>query len=214
MRKPIIITTTIAVILMLNASAQRPLLAADDDFDAVKEAAEQGDVVAQVWLGTMYTLGEGVPEDDAEAAHWFRQAAEQGDALAQRNLGFMYAKGEGVPEDDIQAYAWISLCRRTRQGECHKCKGNAYCKNVSAQRLQRRRNFHANTGKPLVPAASRISNAARLLSLFFFSSPDRTRSTRCSDSIPASRTGLQDGLLIVSVSGKMGNRRSCNSLTT
>ena len=30
------------------------------------------------------------PQDDAEAAKWFRLAAEQGDAEAQHNLGVMY----------------------------------------------------------------------------------------------------------------------------
>ncbi len=83
--------------------------AADDDFDAVKKAAEQGHVDAQYNLGIMYANGEGVPQDYAEAARWYRQAAEQGHASAQHNLGAMYANGEGVPEDDIQAYAWISI---------------------------------------------------------------------------------------------------------
>ena len=45
---------------------------------------------AQYNLGLMYANGEGVPEDDAEAVHWYRKAAEQGDANAQNNLGVMY----------------------------------------------------------------------------------------------------------------------------
>ena len=66
--------------------------AAEDDFDAVKKAAELGDVDAQVRLGVMYDYGEGVSEDDAEAVRWYRKAAEQGDAGAQHNLGVMYAR--------------------------------------------------------------------------------------------------------------------------
>ena len=81
-------------------------LAAGDDFDAVKKAAEQGDALAQVRLGIMYTMGEGVPEDDAEAVRWYSRAAEQGDADAQFKLGFMYNDGEGVPEDDAEAVRW------------------------------------------------------------------------------------------------------------
>ena len=54
---------------------------------------------AQFDLGVMYSRGEGVPEDDAEAVRWYRLAAEQWDALAQTNLGFMYATGNGVSED-------------------------------------------------------------------------------------------------------------------
>ena len=52
---------------------------ADDDFDAVKKAAEQGHADAQYNLGLMYDYGGGVPEDDAEAVRWYRKAAEQGD---------------------------------------------------------------------------------------------------------------------------------------
>ncbi len=44
--------------------------------------AEQGDANAQFNLGSMYEYGEGVPQDDKEAARWFRLAAEQGYAKA------------------------------------------------------------------------------------------------------------------------------------
>ena len=57
----------------------------------------------------MYAVGEGVPEDDRQAARWYHKAAEQGRARGQFNLGLIYAKGEGVPEDYIRAYAWSSL---------------------------------------------------------------------------------------------------------
>jgi hypothetical protein len=57
----------------------------------------------------MYSRGEGVLEDDAEAVRWYRLAADQGDALAQTNLGFMYAHGDGVPPDLVFAYMWFSL---------------------------------------------------------------------------------------------------------
>ncbi len=50
-----------------------------------------------------------MPQDDAEAARWYRRAAEQGDALAQRNLGTMYILGKGVPQDDVEAYKWLNL---------------------------------------------------------------------------------------------------------
>ena len=57
----------------------------------------------------MYALGEGVPQDDAEATRWFRLAAEQGVAGAQGQLGFMYALGEGVPQDRAEAVRWYRL---------------------------------------------------------------------------------------------------------
>jgi hypothetical protein len=70
-------------------------------------AAEQGDADAQYKLGIAYCQGDNVPQDDAQAAKWFRKAAEKGFALAQNNLGVLYYKGEGVPQDNEQAAQWF-----------------------------------------------------------------------------------------------------------
>ena len=74
-----------------------------------KPLADQGDADAQNNLGAMYADGEGVVEDDAEAARWYRLAADQGLAAAQVFLGAMYANGRGVPEDDAEAVRWYRL---------------------------------------------------------------------------------------------------------
>ena len=70
----------------------------------------------------MYDNGEGVPEDDREAAKWYRKAAEQGDASAQFNLGGMYATGEGVPEDYVMAYVWANLSAAQGKKEANDIK--------------------------------------------------------------------------------------------
>ncbi|MDN3630395.1 tetratricopeptide repeat protein [Vibrio lentus] len=72
----------------------------------VKEAAVQGDAYNQDYLGYLYTKGIGVPQNDKQAAYWFRKAAEQGNASAQTNLGVMYFKGQGVLQDNKQAVRW------------------------------------------------------------------------------------------------------------
>ena len=54
--------------------------------------AEQGDATAQYNLGVMYALGEGVPENDAEAATWYRKAAEQGHASGSCPPARVYAE--------------------------------------------------------------------------------------------------------------------------
>ena len=41
----------------------------------VRRAAEEGDSIAQCKLGTMYAEGNGVSQDEAEAAKWYRLAA-------------------------------------------------------------------------------------------------------------------------------------------
>ncbi len=71
--------------------------------------AKQGDAVAQAMLGAMYEDGQGVQQDDKEAARWYRLAADQGSALAQVNIGAMYLKGQGVAQDYNEALRWLRL---------------------------------------------------------------------------------------------------------
>ena len=52
-----------------------------------REAAKQGNPEAQFDLGLMYERAQGVSEDPAEAALWYRKAAAQGHDLAQKRLG-------------------------------------------------------------------------------------------------------------------------------
>jgi len=78
-------------------------------FAAQSAGAEQGDAEAQLWRGSMYDMGVGVPRDDVEAVKWYRLAADQGLAEAQGMLGTMYSIGEGVPQDYAEAYVWYSV---------------------------------------------------------------------------------------------------------
>lgn len=69
-------------------------------------AADQGDVVAQLHLGTMYSYGKGVEQNDAEAFRWYRAAAEQGDVEGQYMIAHMYRVGRGVLQDYSQSVRW------------------------------------------------------------------------------------------------------------
>ena len=77
--------------------------------------ADQGNAEAQNDLGSMYQLGHGVPQNDAQAIAWYRKAADQGEAEAQTNLGWMYQLGHGVPQNYTQAIAWYR--KAADQGE-------------------------------------------------------------------------------------------------
>jgi uncharacterized protein len=55
----------------------------------IRIKAEQGDAESQNNLGARYANGEGMVQDDKQAAFWFRKAADQGEAVAQFNLGWM-----------------------------------------------------------------------------------------------------------------------------
>ena len=64
---------------------------------------------SQYFLGRMYADGRGVPQNQQEAAKWYRKAAEKGVQDAQFRLGGLYERGEGVPADMEYAYAWYSV---------------------------------------------------------------------------------------------------------
>ena len=98
MMKHILITILLCLgVLFSPAMAQ-------DSF--LLERAKGGDAEAQFELGVMYYYGDGVPEDEEEAAKWTRLAAEQGHAGAQNNLGLMYDNGNGVRQNDEEAVYW------------------------------------------------------------------------------------------------------------
>jgi Sel1 repeat len=73
-------------------------------------AANAGVVPALFNIGFIYNFGAkgeinsmSVPEDDQEAAKWYRKAVDAGDVGAMNNLGVMYRKGQGVPQDEAEA---------------------------------------------------------------------------------------------------------------
>ena len=77
-----IVRVVVAVAVLMALVVCMPVQAQTPDIDALRERAEQGDAEAQWSLGLAYAKGEGVPQDDAEAARWYRLAAEQGYARA------------------------------------------------------------------------------------------------------------------------------------
>ncbi len=81
----------------------------EDDFKEAKKSAEHGDLEAQLTLGIMYDLGQGVPQNYTEALKWYRLAANQGNAVAQNNLGILYLNAQGTPQDLSEAARWIQM---------------------------------------------------------------------------------------------------------
>jgi TPR repeat protein len=74
--------------------------------------AEQGDVNVQLLIGSIYDLGQGVPQDDAEAVKWYERAAAQGSAKGQYQLGAIYARSAQV-KDPFQGYKWLTIAANT-----------------------------------------------------------------------------------------------------
>ncbi|HXY09368.1 MAG TPA: GAF domain-containing protein [Terriglobales bacterium] len=85
------------------------------------QLADQGDAAAQFALGVRYETGDGVPQDDQEAVHWFNKAAEQDEPGAQGMLGAYYWAGRSVPADPVKAYFW-SILAKTGGDEASKSR--------------------------------------------------------------------------------------------
>ena len=94
----------------------------------LQDSAEHGAAEAQFTLGKMYTDGNGVPQDDKQAAEWYKKAAEQGHAGGQCNFGFSYAEGKGVAKDYDAAIAWYRKAAEQGYAEAQYKLGNMYNK--------------------------------------------------------------------------------------
>ena len=77
----------------------------------LQQLAEKGNPAAENALALRYATGDGVRQDDTEAARWFTKAAENGNVKAQVVLGTRYWAGRGVPASLTQAYFWTVLAR-------------------------------------------------------------------------------------------------------
>ena len=69
--------------------------------------AEDGHVLAQTLVGSMYAYGEGIEQNDQEAFKWLSRAANANSAQAQYNLGILYEKGLGVTANNELAKKWF-----------------------------------------------------------------------------------------------------------
>lgn len=99
-----------------------------DYASAMKELAplaQEGNVNAQILLGKMYMLGQGVPRNTDLALKWFEAASDQGDAEAEFFLGAMYL----LPAKDIpQGLKWLRLSAEQGTKEAQLLLGMTYLK--------------------------------------------------------------------------------------
>jgi hypothetical protein len=102
-RSKFLISSSVCLVVILGFGASHCF---GEYFKDMRKDAEQGNAQAQFALGRSYYLGEGFPQNLAEAVKWFQKAAEQGDPVAQYHLAWMYAKGEGVPKNLAEAVKW------------------------------------------------------------------------------------------------------------
>ncbi len=95
--------------------------------------AELGNAPAQFVLGGLYSQGKGVPQDDEQAALWWRRAAEQGMARAQNEIGVALSDGRGVPADPKQAVVWYCKAADQDYTEAQYALGAMYARGAGVR---------------------------------------------------------------------------------
>jgi TPR repeat protein len=93
---------------------------------AYKEAsplAAQGNAEAELLLGKMYLMGQGVLKDSDEAVKWLKKSAMQGNAEAQFFLGSFYM----LPRRDFaEGVKWMRLSAEQGNKDAQYLLGKAY----------------------------------------------------------------------------------------
>ena len=79
------------------------------DADLVKRGTRVASLAVKAPRDPNDTVEPGEPQDDVEAATWYRKAADQGAPAAQFKLGTLYRQGRGVPQDYVEAHKWFKL---------------------------------------------------------------------------------------------------------
>jgi TPR repeat protein len=104
---------TVAGLLYFRSPAEGTAVAATPapaiDIAGLKVKAEQGEAKAQTQLGKAFAMGQGVPTDYKQAAHWYGQAASNGNVEAEAMFGELYQAGQGVKCDLTNAARWFTV---------------------------------------------------------------------------------------------------------
>lgn len=87
---------------------------------------QENNANAQLSLGLMYELGQGVPKDISQAAEWYIRAASQGKIMAQFRLGALYESGEDGAPDFENAMRWYSRAAASGMAAAQHKLGVAY----------------------------------------------------------------------------------------
>ncbi|AEK57236.1 tetratricopeptide repeat protein [Acidithiobacillus caldus] len=109
-----------------TAWAQVPVARGEVEDNASTQPANLTTAKLENSIGTRCALGEGVPQDYALAAQWFRKAAEHGYGKAEYNLGMQYYFGQGVPQDYAQAAYWWERAANQNISAAQYNLGNLY----------------------------------------------------------------------------------------
>ncbi|MFT3989178.1 peptidoglycan-binding protein [Aestuariivirga sp.] len=89
-----------------QAAAPVKQLPAEIGNQALRDAANAGDPVAEFVVATRFMDGNTVAQDYASAAYWYQKSAEQGLAPSAYRVATLYERGKGVAQDAVLALKW------------------------------------------------------------------------------------------------------------
>ncbi len=75
-------------------------------FARVRDAAQAGQVEAQLLLAQMHMEGKGTAQDASAARLWYETAANNGAPMAMNMLGRCHELGQGTAPDPVLAAVW------------------------------------------------------------------------------------------------------------
>ena len=93
----------------LSSKQQREV---DEAVAMMREAADQGHMMAQAHCGNVYDFGRGVVKDDRLALVYYEKAAKQGHVVSQYNTGSCYTEGQGCDQNYERAAEWLEKAAR------------------------------------------------------------------------------------------------------
>ncbi len=96
--------------------------------------AETGNADAQAKVGYMYSKGQGVLRNDAEALRWLRRSADQGNAKGEEELGYVYSHGLGIQQDYGMAFFWYRLAANQGFPKAENNLGLLYLEGTGTQK--------------------------------------------------------------------------------
>jgi hypothetical protein len=82
--------------------------------EMLEPAAQQDDLEALLFLGSMFLYGTGIEKDVQRARGYYERAARYGHRDALFNLGAIYDKSIGVQRDPQEAIKWFTLAADQR----------------------------------------------------------------------------------------------------
>ena len=117
-KKEITVKTELDELIVSTGISRRDLNAAirsnkfDKIINTLTPKANAGDETAMIVLGDLYSLGQGVEQDMAEAHSWYKKAADKNNHIGLFRLAPMYCEGNPIDPDLAQCYKLFLLARQ------------------------------------------------------------------------------------------------------